>query len=149
MAYHNILVPLDGSELSFKALREAARIGKSEGTTSTVIAIYVIPKTAKQVRAFGRVAVRDAFDREGRTILKTASDIAEHSGISLALRMAEGIPYEKIIETARLVESELIVMGSHGRTLPHKILIGSCTRRVLEGAPCPVLVIKEPVRQTK
>jgi nucleotide-binding universal stress UspA family protein len=145
MAYHNILVPLDGSELSFYALREAARIGKSKGT-STAIAIHVIPKTAKQVHAFGRGDLRDAFDREGRKILETASDIAKRSGISLAVRMAEGIPYEKIIETARLIESELIVMGSHGRTLPHKILIGSCTRRVLEGAPCPVLVIKEPVR---
>jgi nucleotide-binding universal stress UspA family protein len=141
MTYHNILVPLDGSELGYKALRKAVDIGKSNGT-KTITALYVIPKTAERIQVFGAPNIREAFDREGRMILGKAVNIADESGISLSVRVNEGVPYRKIIETAQSLSSDLIVMGSRGHPAPHKFLIGSCAKRVISDAPCPVLVIK-------
>jgi nucleotide-binding universal stress UspA family protein len=141
MAYHNILVPVDGSEPSFEALRKALKIF-NDGETKTITVLYVIPKTSV-VEAFGSINLREAFEKEGRLILGKAVDIAEDQGVSLSVRMSEGIPCEKIIETARTLSSNLIVMGSRKLTDPYRFLTGSCTRMVFAKAPCPVMVIKK------
>lgn len=141
MTYHNILVPIDGSEPSFKALRKALDLFR-DGGTKTITALYVIPKTVERIQAFGSINIREAFDKEGRMILGKAVDIAEDSSVSLSVRMNEGVPYEKIVEMARTLKSDLIVMGSRGYTKPHNFLTGSCARRVFAKAPCPVMVIK-------
>lgn len=141
MTYHNILVPIDGSEPSFKALRNALKIFK-DGGTKTITALYVMPRTDKGVEVFGSMNIREALDKEGRLILGKAVDIAEDSGVSLSVRINEGVPFEKIIQTARALKSDLIVMGSRGNTILHRFLIGSCAKRVMSDAPCPVLVIK-------
>jgi nucleotide-binding universal stress UspA family protein len=53
-----------------------------------------------------------------------------------------GTPYSEIEDLAREQNIDLIVMGQVGHRGPRRILIGSVTERVIEYAPCPVLVVK-------
>ncbi|MFP5478008.1 MAG: universal stress protein, partial [Gammaproteobacteria bacterium] len=59
-------------------------------------------------------------------------------------RVIDGhVVHEGIVDTAKALGCDLIVMGSHGRTGIEKLLLGSVTQRVLQEAPMPVLVVKE------
>ena len=82
-------------------------------------------------------------------LLKTASsqlvDLksrAEGRGIAVATRVATGIPSEEVITAARAEGSDLIVVGTRGKTGLAHVLLGSTAERVIRGAPCPVLTVR-------
>jgi nucleotide-binding universal stress UspA family protein len=59
-------------------------------------------------------------------------------------RVEEGEPATGIVSAARAMESDLIVMGTHGRTGLGRLLMGSVAENVLRTAPCPVVTVKTP-----
>jgi nucleotide-binding universal stress UspA family protein len=72
----------------------------------------------------------------------TAAGLAGESAV------VHGVPFQEILETAKRHHVDLIIMGTHGRTgLPH-VLVGSVAEKVLRLAPCPVLVVRQPIRPT-
>ena len=82
-------------------------------------------------------------------LLKTASsklvDLkgrAERRGIAVTTRVATGIPSEEVIAAARAEDSDLIIVGTRGKTGLAHVLLGSTAERVIRGAPCPVLAVK-------
>ena len=82
-------------------------------------------------------------------LLKTASsqlvDLkgrAERQGIAVTTRVATGIPSEEVITAARAEDSDLIVVGTRGKTGLAHVLLGSTAERVTRGAPCPVLTVR-------
>lgn len=82
-------------------------------------------------------------------LLKTASsqlvDLkgrAERRGIAVTTRVATGIPSEEVITAARAEDSDLIVVGTRGKTGLAHVLLGSTAERVTRGAPCPVLTVR-------
>jgi nucleotide-binding universal stress UspA family protein len=64
--------------------------------------------------------------------------------VRLRHRLVEGDADEEIVQTARDIHSDLIVMGTHGRTGLGRLLVGSVAEWVLRRAPCPVLTVKLP-----
>jgi nucleotide-binding universal stress UspA family protein len=56
-----------------------------------------------------------------------------------------GDPAAEIVEQAQQTKSDLIVMGTHGRTGLGRLLLGSVTEQVVRRAPCPVLTVKTPL----
>lgn len=62
----------------------------------------------------------------------------------IAGRVVLGVPFVEIIRAAKEQQSDLIVMGTHGRTGLQRVLIGSVAEKVVRKAPCPVLTIKHP-----
>jgi nucleotide-binding universal stress UspA family protein len=79
---------------------------------------------------------------------------AVEQGLTASARQCLGIASEQIIDTARELEVDLIIVGAHGRTGLEHILLGSTAERVVKGAPCPVLTVcvgrppeaEEPIR---
>jgi nucleotide-binding universal stress UspA family protein len=59
-------------------------------------------------------------------------------------KILSGVPFVEIIRYARDAETDLIIMGTHGRTGLGHLLIGSVAERVVRKAPCPVLTVKHP-----
>jgi nucleotide-binding universal stress UspA family protein len=59
-------------------------------------------------------------------------------------RLCAGEPADEIVRLARETKSELIVMGTHGRTGLGRLFLGSVAEEVLRRAPCPVLLLKKP-----
>ena len=82
-------------------------------------------------------------------LLKTASlqlvDLkgrAERRGIAVTTRVATGIPSEEVIAAAQAEDSDLIVVGTRGKTGLAHVLLGSTAERVIRGASCPVLTVR-------
>jgi len=67
---------------------------------------------------------------------------AERRGIAVTTRMASGIPSEEVTTAARAEDSDLIVVGTRGKTGLAHVLLGSTAERVIRGAPCPVLTVR-------
>jgi nucleotide-binding universal stress UspA family protein len=62
-------------------------------------------------------------------------------------RVVVGVPFVEIVRAARQEESDLIVMGTRGRTGLKRMLFGSVAEKVARKAPCPVLIVKRPERE--
>jgi nucleotide-binding universal stress UspA family protein len=64
--------------------------------------------------------------------------------VQVECRVEEGDAATGIVRAARATESDLIVMGTHGRTGLGRLLMGSVAEQVLRTAPCPVATVKAP-----
>jgi nucleotide-binding universal stress UspA family protein len=58
-----------------------------------------------------------------------------------------GEPYQMILETAKGISADLIVMGNRGFSKIKRFFVGSVTQRVISEAPCPVLVIHTDAKE--
>jgi nucleotide-binding universal stress UspA family protein len=91
-------------------------------------------RNAKEVEA--------EMEEQGRRYLELARKDAERQGVPAECRTSKGDPFEEIIAAATGLRADLIIMGHTGRRATARVLIGSVTQRVLDYAPCPVLVMK-------
>jgi len=66
----------------------------------------------------------------------------ERRGIAITTRLATGIPSEEVITAARAEDSDLLVVGTKGKTGLAHVMLGSTAERVIRGAPCPVLTVR-------
>jgi nucleotide-binding universal stress UspA family protein len=131
--YQRILVATDGSEFSEEAVKKALALAKeNSGTKVTAVCV------AYTLRQW---AFKNAIKEEAQKTLAQAKELADREGISLRIRLEEGYPFEKIVDVAKELNSDLIIMGSRGHTGIRKILLGSVTERVIGNAPCAVLVV--------
>jgi len=62
-------------------------------------------------------------------------------GVPSRIVQLGGVPAQVILDQARKLPADHIVMGSHGHTALYDLIAGSTTTRVLKGAPCPVVVV--------
>jgi len=143
--FRHTLVPIDGSEPSLQAVQMALRvIGLCPACKMTVV--YVIDKLvlAELVRFSKRSEneVEAEVEEQGRRYLELARKQAEQQGVPAECQIRRGDPFEEIIAAATNLRADLIIMGHTGRRGTTRVLIGSVTQRVLDYAPCPVLVMK-------
>jgi hypothetical protein len=132
-----ILVALDGSQHSDKALEQAISMAKV--CNSQLFAISVIDLYPEALAV--APALEERLSKEARDILDRAKERAEQENIACeTIVHTGGQPHEYIVQEAKKREADLIVMGTHGRTGIKKLIIGSVAERVLAHAPCAVLV---------
>jgi nucleotide-binding universal stress UspA family protein len=67
---------------------------------------------------------------------------AERRGMAVSTRVATGIPSEEVITAAWAEDSDLIIVGTRGKTGLAHVLLGSTAERVIRGAPCPVMTVR-------
>jgi universal stress protein A len=141
MGIERILVPIDFSDSSLKALDEAVEF--SRPYEAELILLFVVERRYYEAPLFvpdsGAVlehqagAAEEKLEEICRTLVKRAVKCR---------RLVEfGVAYQAIIEAANKVRANLIVISSHGRTGLAHVLIGSVAERVVQHAVCPVLVI--------
>ena len=145
MSYQHILVCVDDSEPSIKALEHAIQLAKSLGSQVAVLEVLELdPMIAEDYINKGQSNV--LIDRAKDYILASLDKIkAQYSedGLSLSIQYREGLSIaETIIQTAIELEADLLVMGSHGRTGLKKLVLGSVAQTVLAQSPVPVLIAK-------
>lgn len=144
--YKNILVPTDGSALSRRTMRDAAKLAKTLGAKIT--GFYVAPTYHIEVYADyvppdmitpeqHKVAAKKTAARYLDHVRKAASD----NGVPYAGDYAlNDSPAEAIVKAAHKHKCDLIYMGSHGRSGLSKLFLGSQTSKVLAQSRIPVLV---------
>jgi len=146
--YSKILVPTDGSDMSNKAVTEAAQLAKSLGAELLVLHVRSpidIPHHVEggALSRLGEVKLMEEIEGEERTLLDAAVELAASAGVQAQAAFVAGyVPYDAIIRVSREQHCDLIVMASHSRPGIPGLLLGSETQKVLTHTGTPVLVIK-------
>jgi len=137
-----ILVPTDGSDYSIRAAEYAICIAKAQN--AQLLLVYVVDELV--VDQFPKVAERDSVENElkndGQRFTHYIESLAEKEGVKASSLLLKGRPFEQIVNTTKSFNIDLVVMGTYGHRGAERILIGSVAERVIEYAPCPVLVVK-------
>jgi nucleotide-binding universal stress UspA family protein len=138
LGLEKVLVALDGSESSQKALSKALGLNRTYGSFLSFLSVADIPSQLYGLNA----QVAGEMISEARQVLEPVRTIFEADNISFDFLIREGNPAEIINFTARQNTSGLVIIGSHGRTGVKRLLMGSVAERVIGNAPCPVLVVR-------
>ncbi|MNR84608.1 Stress response protein NhaX [compost metagenome] len=146
MAYQNILVPVDGSETSYAAVAQAAELAKAFGGKITVVQVLALdPYIAAEY--ISATQTNDLIERARTSVLKTLEEAAakfSDLGIPVEAKLLEGqVVHREIIREAETSKTDLIVIGSHGRTGLKRLFLGSVAQSVLGEAHIPVLVVRQ------
>ncbi len=138
--YKKFLIAIDGSESSAHAVEEALKFAKETQAEASVISVIPPVKgLSSSLSIFGHIT--ELAKKPYIKALENAKDIAEDEGLSIKTILEEGEPYEKIIETAKKEECDIIILGRRGITAFEKILIGSTAARLINESPVDLLLV--------
>lgn len=142
-----ILVPVDFSESSAKALDYAANLAKSLGASVDLLHVWEAPAfvpTGNVIAAgAGDMSLVEWVRKHANEALADFVKKAAERGISVRFARAEpGPPAHTITEYAKSNGYDLIVIGTRGRTGLSRVLLGSVAENVVRHAPCPVLAVR-------
>jgi nucleotide-binding universal stress UspA family protein len=137
-----ILVPVDFSDSSARALRHAAEEARNAGGSLTVV--YVVPADYGWL-GIGRDESRDldrSLQQQAAGRLRAFANEHVDQNVAADLEVRIGQPAEEIVAAARESKSDSIVLSTRGLTGLDRYLIGSVADRVARLAPCPVLLMR-------
>jgi nucleotide-binding universal stress UspA family protein len=146
--FKNILVPIDGSSLSKKAMKKAVNLAKSLGAKVTGFHVTpeykfnyyseYIPTNYMPAEELEAHAEAIAMGHLGK--LQSA---CESAGVKCNVSyVTSDFPAEAILKAADKHKCDLIAMASHGRSGLVRLMLGSETQKVLANAKIPVLVLR-------
>jgi len=143
--FSRILVGLDGSEFSVKALEFAIDIAKKYRSQLVLVhvvmrQIYAINPPEAGIIA-GTAIVRE-LEAEGRAILAKGEETVRSQGLPVEVRLRQGVPAEELLRAAVDEKADLIVLGSRGLSQVKAFLLGSVSDKVSHHAKCPTLIVR-------
>ena len=142
--YKKILVPIDGSESSLKALNHAVTLAKIHKSTITVLS--VIDELKLPFGAEFNLWARESHNELIRTTLESINQelvkIRKYEPeIPLDPEIKEGNPAKVIAQMATEEEYDLIIMGKKGLGIVEELVMGSVARKVVDLSEVPVTII--------
>ena len=146
MIYRKIMVPVDDSEASLRALDEACELAAS--SDAEVLAVHVVDLTQFNWGAAeftNHTAMREAIENMGAEVLANASQKLNESGVRHETKILENGGdkiADVIVDEVVASHCDLIVMGTHGFSGLMNLLMGSVAEGVLRQATVPVLLIR-------
>lgn len=139
--FDNILLAVDGSEPGFHAAKAAGDLARSMNSqTLRIIVVYdPAPPDLGEPNLSQTISTRQ---QEAQAIIDASiKEVGKIPG-KIHMEIIEGPIAEKIVDVASIRNSDVIVMGSRGRTGLTSALLGSNSQKVISIAPCPVLVVR-------
>jgi nucleotide-binding universal stress UspA family protein len=147
--YKHLLVATDGSELATKALMHGASLAKALGSTLTVLAVtdpwsvLEMAQKAQEKKADPIGSYEKHATEWARAILaKAASDVEAAGGRCQTIHIQDKHPSQGILDTARELGCDAIVMSTHGRRGIRRMVLGSQAGDVIANATVPVIIVK-------
>jgi nucleotide-binding universal stress UspA family protein len=149
--YSTILVPHDGSEMSEKAVEESIKFAKIFG--SEIMILYVVderyaPPSSLLSFISNRTSLKEAknelkrvLETGAQAMLDKAASKIKEDGIKSKIIIRVGSPAKEIVETAREIKCDIIIMGSRSLKSGRLRALGSVARKVAEIASCPVMLV--------
>ncbi len=138
-----VLVPIDGSEQSKKALSHV--LEEFQDAEITVINV-IDPIDVGYSSAVGMPGYSEEWYEESKAnaeaLFENAQETADEYGTKVATTTELGRPSQVIVEYAKENDFDHIVMGSHGRSGVSRILLGSVAETVVRRSPIPVTVVR-------
>jgi nucleotide-binding universal stress UspA family protein len=148
--YKRILVPVDGSDTSNKALLAAVQMATDAGAGARLRVVHVTDESAwlSGYDAYGGASeqIFAALRENGTRVLDDAMALAHAAGIEADQQLFDQLGErlgETVASAAAQWHADLIVVGTHGRHGVGRVLMGSGAEQVIRQAPVPVLVIRQ------
>jgi len=143
--YQRILVPIDGSPTSERALKEALKIADKNSMLRLIYAVeQTYPLDAEGFAFIDYAALKEAVRSTGERALAQAENLVESSGMNVETALLEnpGNAATLIDDEAMNWKADLIVIGTHGRSGLSRLLLGSVAEQVARGVTIPVLLVR-------
>jgi len=145
MSEKTILVPVDFSQGSDRAISQAEQLAVALGAQIEVFHAYQLPVFAlpDSTVTVSPTYVADLTERATRE-LERHRDALIARGLKASAKLLEGNPADAIVERAERLGASMIVLGTHGRSGFRRFLLGSTAERVVRMSTVPVLTVHLP-----
>jgi nucleotide-binding universal stress UspA family protein len=146
ISIRNILVPLDLGDYAVHALPYARELATTFGATLHLLHVvdsrWVAGAGGAAFPEYGDNLMKRFEDDATRALDQVRTGLPQALSVTTAIRI--GPPHVQVVQYARDLEVDLIVIATHGRSGLKHALIGSVAEKVVHMAPCPVLSMKHP-----
>jgi nucleotide-binding universal stress UspA family protein len=133
------VVPTDGTISSRRAAELAFTVAEADSLATIV---HVVPRETSAVREVVGLTNRAARLEIGHQIASDLRTLGESFGIATEVEVRMGPkPEEAILDTARRVSADLVVLGTSVRAGSSRLFLGPRVERILSSCPCPVVVL--------
>jgi nucleotide-binding universal stress UspA family protein len=139
--YKHVVVPVDFSDPSKRALDEAIGLVGAFGAKLTLVHVYEPPGYAYAGMTYAAVDLLTPIRDAAKQLLDETLAEARKRVPAADAVLRCGTPWYEIVAVAKEVGADLVVMGTHGRTGLSHALLGSVAEKVLRHAEAPVLAV--------
>ena len=139
--FRHILVPTDFGDAAERARTVALELARRFDARVTLVHVWTVPSA---VYGEGLAWPTDDLEAAAQRALDAAlaASVAVYPATKAVLRV--GVPFERILETAKDLGADLLVMGTHGRRGIAHLVLGSVAEKIVRLSPVPVLTVGEP-----
>jgi nucleotide-binding universal stress UspA family protein len=140
--FSKLLVPVDGSENSLRALEESIFLSKK--LDAQITALHVMEK-APTVYIHPQKELEELlknYRKESERILEKCQQLGKNNRIELNMAVSEGDVASKIIQYAEKGRFDMVVMGHRGSGKFKEMVLGSVSEKVLHRTKCSVLIVR-------
>ena len=140
--FSKLLVPIDGSDNSFRALDHAIFLSKK--ITAQITALRVIEYLPLVYVQSQRTmdTILSKYLEESESILKKSIDIGEKKGVRIESKMKKGDAASNILNYSKKEDYDTIIMGRRGTGKLRQLVLGSTSTKVLNHSDCTVVIVK-------
>ena len=144
--FSNILIALDGSKVSQRALIEA--VDQARLMNARMHAVYVMETVASALNARDRPIGMDTFElyslleKEGKEVLEEATKYCAAQGITVIPHLKQGDAGTGIISLSEQEKCDLIVVGSHGKSGFNRLFLGSVSSFVVKNNKGTTMIVR-------
>lgn len=135
----SILVPLDGSQNSFRALDFAITLAKP--IKASITGLHCIDlQLVLEYAVIDPVSIR--MEKKAHRFLKTAKGHCIKNRVTFKQKILHGKTSEQILQFSKKGKFDLIVMGSRGEGMVQKMLLGSVSHEITHRSKIPVVIVR-------
>lgn len=139
-----VLIPVDGSDLSRKAVLHALRLVAYGLRAEFVLVNVQEPATLyEMVTLHDREALARVAEGAGQDMLAPALALVQAAGVPCVHEVLTGDPQGLLLESIERHGCAAVVMGSHGKGLVRRAWLGSVSQGLLQESPVPVTIVRE------
>ena len=139
MKIRKILVPVDGSKYSKKAIQYASDL--STAFDAEIVLVYVVEKSIP-VNLLDQKEYLKILRKFGEKTLKNEMNILSKRQIDAKTILAEGNIINEINKTAKKEKCDLVIVGNKGLGAVGRMLLGSVSNKLAQSSVCPILIVK-------
>lgn len=145
--FENVLVAIDFSEGSTRALRAGIAMARTTGAKLTLLHVGIsqaimVSQIWMDAVSPAMVEIHDRLAREAQRQLDRLMRDEVPETLRGRVLLREGVAADTIVQQISLGSYDLVVMGTHGHTGMQRVILGSVAERVLRHSPVPVLVVR-------
>ena len=135
-----VLVPMDDSKMAEKALAFAL----VAHPTADICVLHVVGEPSPFLGEAASLALADDLEQSARelsaSVFDRAREIAQEHGVNINTEFALGQPARAIVNRAD--DFDVVILGSHGRDVKSRILMGNIAEKVSRRSPVPVTIVR-------